>query len=354
MADEIAGSAGPDKPVESDELTVDAFTAKLLGEETQATEEELDQDEVEEPEEEAEPEEVEEAAEEEEEAEDPEAESSDIDFENLSPEQWDQIAERLKSDAAKRIGKLTRRAKTAEEQLATKAKDGPANPLEQKRKVESPRIAAISTIEDLKSEMVQAESLEEWAQAILDENGSADAGDIISSHEGRDLTKKDVLTVRNNARAALKRDIPARLAEIQAESELEKRRTEFDAQAEVLFPEISKDESPVKATYEMLLADPAMKEAFEKVPAFRAYGKLMLAHAAQSIHQLNSKQAKGTPKAAPATGVPRPKAPAVPVSAGAASSKPIGKQKEIDSRKRQFEQSGSTDDFAALLATRIQ
>lgn len=350
MADEIAGSAGPDKPVESDNLTEDDFISSLL---TQAAEE-PEEDEAEEPEEEPEPEEGEEPAEEEEETEEPEAESG-IDFENLTPEQWDEIAEKLKSDAAKRIGKLTRRAKTAEEQLVTKAKEVQANPLEQSRKVENPRIAAISTIEELKSEMAQAESLEEWAQAILDENGSADAGDIISSHQGRELTKKDILTVRNNARSALKKDIPARLAEIQTASELEIRRTEFDAKAEVLFPEIAKDESPVKATFEMLMADPAMKEAFEKVPAFRAYGKLMLAHAAQSIHQLNSQQAKVKPKAATAPGdLPRPKAPASPASAGAASSKPIGKQKEVESRKRQFEQSGSSDDFAALLASRIK
>jgi len=351
MADEITGIDAPTNAPQSDNLSADVFAHLLTGASDEGTE---DQTEAEEPEEETEPEEVEETTEEEEEPEEAEAEATDLDLDNLTPEQIQALAAKARSKALSRYGKLTgeiRDLKDKLEQALTK----PVNPLEKTRKVESPRIAAISTIEDLQTEQEQAEAVESWAQALLDDNGSADGGDIISEHNGKEFTKTQVRQMRDSAKSALKRDIPARLAEIQSEGELVQQREWYDAQAVQIFPELANEESPVAATRKALLADENLQEAFRKVPKLSAYGGLILAHAARSIELLKAEQAKGKPKAATTTGtIPRPKPPVNPSGVGAASGKPeAGKVKKAEELKRQAEQSGSPDDYAAYLATQF-
>lgn len=350
MADEIAGNDDPTNSSESDNLTEDAFMRTLLGAEDEGTE---DQPEVEETEEETESEEVEETTDEEEEAEETEAEGVDLDLDNLSPEQIQAFAKKARSKALSRFGELTGKVKDLEAKLA-QVTATPANPLEQARKVESPRIAAISTIEDLRTEQEQAEAVEEWAQSILDENGSADANDIVTEHKGKEYTKRQLVQMRNTARQALKRDIPARLAEIQSEGELVRAKEHYDAQAAILIPDIAKEDSPVAATHKALMADEALQEAFRKVPKLAAYGGLILAHAARSIEMLKAEQTKAKPKVATTPGtIPRPKVPANPAGVGAPTGNPsTSKVKQVEARKRQYETSGSPDDFAAYLETR--
>lgn len=347
MTTEIEGNDGPTKPLESDNLSADAFLQTLLG----AGEGTEHQPEVEETEEETELEEVEETTEEEEETEETEADGVDLDLDNLTPEQIQAFAKKARSKALSRFGELTGKVKDLEAKLE-QAKAKPVNPLESARKVESPRIAAISTIEDLRTEQEQAEAVEEWAQGILDESGASDPSDIITEFKGKEYTKTQIRQMRDTARAAIKRDIPARLAEIQSEGELVRQKEWYDAQAAELIPDIAKDDSPVSATYKALLGDENLQDAFRKVPKLSAYGGFILAHAARSIELLKAEQAKGKPKPATTAGtIPRPKAPANPSGVGAISGNPTTpKRKQVEHRQRQFEQSGSADDFAAYLA----
>ena len=347
MASEIRGIDTPTNVSESENLSVDAFMQTLLG----AGEGTEDQPEVEETEEDADLEEVDETTEEEEESEETETEGVDLDLDNLTPEQIQAFAKKARSKALSRFGELTGKVKDLEAKLE-QAKAKPVNPLESARKVESPRIAAISTIEDLRTEQEQAEAVEEWAQGILDDNGASDPSDIVTEHKGKEYTKTQIRQMRDTARAALKREIPARLAEIEAEGELVRQKEWYDAQAAELIPDIAKDDSPVSATYKALLGDENLQDAFRKVPKLSAYGGFILAHAARSIELTKAEQVKGKPKPATTTGtIPRPKAPANPSGVGAVSGNPTTpKRKQVEQRQRQFEQSGSADDFAAYLA----
>ena len=347
MANPAAGNDAPTNALQSDNLSGDVFAQLLMG----AGEGTEDQPEAEETEEEIETEEVEETDEEEVEAEETEAEGVDLDLDNLSPEQVQAVAKKLRSKALSRYGDLTgqiKELKATVEQLRTQ----PANPLQQTRKVESPRIAAISTVEDLRTEQEQAEAVEEWAQAILDENGASDPSDIVTEFKGKEYTKTQIRQMRDTARAALKRDIPARLTELQAVGELERQREWYDAQAAEIIPEIADDKSPVSATHKALLGDPNLQKAFKLVPEVGAYGSFILAHAARSIELLKAQQAKGKVKVTTTTGqIPRPKAPANPSGVGAPAISPTApKAKQIEHRKRQFEESGSPDAAAAYLA----
>lgn len=347
MADPIPGNDAPTNALQSDNLSGDAFAQLLIG----ASEGTEDQPEVEETEEETEIEEVEETESDEVEDEETEAEGVDLDLDNLTPEQVQEVAKKLRSKALSRYGDLTsqiKELKATVEQLRTQ----PADPLKTTRKVESPRIAAISTVEDLQAEREQAEAVEEWAQGILDENGASDPSDIVTEFKGKEYTKTQIRQMRDTARAALKRDIPARLAELQTVGELERQREWYDAQAAEIIPEIADEKSPVSATHKALLGDPNLQKAFKLVPEVGAYGSFILAHAARSIEMLKAEQAKGKVKVATTTGkIPRPKAPANPSGVGAPAISPTApKAKQIEHRRRQFEETGDPEAAAAYLA----
>jgi len=356
MANEIEGIAAPTKAVESDNLNPDAFEHLFLN--ASPGEPENQEAESEETEEDDESEDVEETAEEEEETEETEDEAEAIDLDSLTPEQIQAIANKARSKALARYGKLTGEIKDLKAQLE-QATAKPSNPLEQARKVDNPRIAAIKTIADLQSEQEQAEAVEEWAQSILDMNGAADPGDIVVTGAGagkdKEFTKEQLVQMRNSARKALKRDIPARLTEIQSEAELVKAKEWYDAQAAQIIPEIADDASPVAATHKALMGDPNLQRAFSLVPEVAAYGSLILAHAARSIELLKAEQSKGKPKVATTKGtLPRPKAPAPPSNVGATSGNPkTPKHNQIESLKRQAEATGSPDDFANYLASTL-
>lgn len=351
MANEIAENAGSGKtPVESENLSADQF-AHLLGAETDQPEAENPaEDETEE----ADTEEVEETTEEAEESEETEDETeanSEIDFDSLTPEQWEVIAKKIGSKAAKRIAKLTREKREAEEKLQSQPQQAEANPLQKPKTVENPRIAAIKTVEELSKEQEQAEEVEEWAQNILDANGPAAADEVVFEEDGKRYTKEQVIAIRNGARKAQKRDIPARLEEIQRAEQLQDLTEKNDAAALSMIPELGEDDSPVKATYEALMNDPVLKKAIQATPELRAVAGIAMAHAARSVTLLKQ-QAKAKPKAATATGqLPKPKVPTAPSGAGAAPSRPgASKGKDVEAKRQKFEGTGNPDDFAAYLA----
>lgn len=348
MADEIAGSAGPDKPVESDNMSVESFAAFLAADATDEQPEQVIESE------DAEDDPNDEGDELETEGEPEQAEDQNaVDFENLTPEQWDKIAEQLHSDAAKRIGKLTRRAKEAEEKLASQPqqRQKPENPLESPGKVKDERIAAVADIEGLRKEKDLAETLEEWAQALLDEHGGADGSDVIATEQGREFTKKEVIAMRNTARTRLRKDIPAKLEELQHADEIQGAVQQSEEIAKHYVPEIAETDSPVKATYEAFMANPVLAKAIKATPELEIEAKLIMALAARSAEQIKAAQAKGkTPEVKAPGKIPSPKAPAA-TAAAAPSGKPASKAKQISEAEARFKESHQPDDFAAYINT---
>lgn len=351
MAENHQGNAGTQKPVVSDELSVDAF-ATLLGQpaEEQATEE-TDSAETEEAAEEIETEQVEEA--ETDEPEEPE-ESEEVDFDQLTPEQLLSAAQKNKSRLLGDLGKARKEARELRAQLDEARREKPAaDPLEEPKEVRNPRIAGLNSLAELKTEKKQAVDVAKWAQGILDEFGAAQADEVIFSEGDKELTKKQLLNIRNSAQEAIENDIPARLEQIQKEEQLKRLTAESEAKARELVPEIADETSPIAATQKALLESPVLAQAIERIPGFKGVAALVTALAASKIEEIKAKP-NGKTKAATTAkeGIPKPQAPGGAPAAGAAAGKPgTAKAKEYEQKRKQFEGSGSVDDYAALIAS---
>ena len=337
-----------EQTAETDNLSVEQLLAGTLGESPEPTEEEGSEEETE-PEETEDTEATEELAEEAEETEDedeteePES-ADDFDLDALSEEQIQELAEKARSKALSRYGKLTKRAKDAEERLAkleeTTTKPAPSP-------IENNPYKDLKTREEVQEKKVELEGIIDATDYLLDEHEDIGPNDLIE-FQGKEFTKRDIRAANRNSRKALDKFLPAQEGTIAQAEQRQAARVHFDGVVAKDFPTFVEEGHEDADKYSQIMEDDLVKQIEKNVPQFAPQLGLVMAHylnsVTQSLKQPTKTKVQSTGKK------PRVKPPSTPGGASAQSGKRVGVEKKRALARKQFEESGTADDLVAMLS----
>lgn len=354
MTDEIetANAEADQSSVANNNLSVEDFAIRRLGQLTPEAEE-PEEGEAEAPEEQetddvtqGEADESVDAEETDEESKDSEDVLSQLDLDDMSEGDLRELADKLGSRAVARFGELTAKRKAAEERLAVleaRLQEKP-NPLNTK-KVENNPYGNLDSIEKLQAKAEEVDQVIEWAEDLLFESDGYSADDTVTEIEGKDWTKKDVRSALLKARKAHKTLLPDQLKKVQAQMDGEQLAGSFTERAKKELDWLEGDDNDLRKQYEATVNDDRFKQlkkiAKRESPEVAAQLDYWFAHATNSIYGRKPViERKGSAVLNP------------PKSASPSASKPekgMGRTakalKELEAR---FKQTGSANDFANL------
>jgi hypothetical protein len=338
--------AGDVKTSGNDSLSFEEFVAQRTRQATGEEEPEQSEESSEEPQEEEAPEgaELEESAEPEEELTDDigeeEPEESDIDLLNLSPEQIQELAKKGKSRLLQRIGELTAKTKTLEEQLQK------AQPAAKEVPQEQNPFSKIQTMDDLQAKYSELEETLNATDELLDEYEDYGSDDIITVGD-KEFTKRQIRKANRNAKEAITKFLPAQHAHLAKLQQFEQLSAQYQEAAKKEVPEILDEESVIGKNFKALVEDPLVAKVKEQIPEVGFQMEYLLAHAARSIFGGKSRVPTGTGTRL------KVEPPSSPVGAGAARSGKNPKAKGQEVYKR-FESTGTVADWVAARIARMQ
>lgn len=318
--------------------------ARQLGAESQQPEQELSVPEVEEVEAEPEvPEFESEGMEGEEEA--PQEEnvlSNNLD--DYSPEELQELSEKLGSRAVARFGELTAKRKAAEEKLAqleASLNQKNENPLESKSPTKDNPYKDVDSIEGLQEKAQEANSIIEWAEDILFNSDEYSASDVVVEVEGKELTKSEVRNSLKNARKSRDLLLPEQLQVVQARQQGEQMKEAFKVKAAKELSWMEGEDNDTRKHYEAMVTDPRFEQLSKALePDIAAQLPYILAHAANSLYGKKEVSQKASPRLTP---------PNTSFSNAAQSSRPTAKSdKAIKDMHSRFKTSGDKKDFITL------
>ncbi len=269
-----------------------------------------------------------------------EPEESDVDLLNLSPEQIQELAKKGKSRLLQRIGELTAKTKSLEEQLQKVQPAAKEVPQEQNP------FSNIQTMDDLKAKYDELEETLNATDELLDEYEDYGSDDIITV-EGREFTKRQIRKANRNAKEAITKFLPAQHVHLSKLQQFEQLSAQYQEAAKKEVPEIMDEESEIGKNFKALVEDPIVAKVKEQVPEVGFQMEYLLAHAARSIFGRKSKVPTGAGTRL------KVEPPSSPVGAGAARSGKNPKAKGQEVYKR-FESTGSVADWVAARIARMQ
>jgi len=277
---------------------------------------------------------------------------SQIDLSKLSQEDIDKLRDVTQSRAVERFGQLTAARKAAEQERdryraelakATQSK----NPLETSEPVENNPFKDLNSVEELQEQWKQFNAVEEWADDVLDENEHASFDDIVTEHDGKELTKRQVKDYLKRAKQSKNKFLPARAEELQVKAAHEQLKVAFEDKAKTELPWFGNVENDINAEYERMIADKRVLTIAEKVPEVASQLNYLLAHAANSM--LNLAKEKPTKQASRTV-----KPPSNPTGSSGSNDRPSERLgKKLKELENQYAESGSMRDFTSLRAEQI-
>lgn len=359
MTDEVPEAAAPASTQEAgagmlgpDNLdSLEAVMRRMKPSQQPEAEEEPEEEEAEEQVPKVEPEEGEPSAEQADEDDD----SLGGELEDLDDEESQWVRENPQSRLAKRIGKLIKRAKTAEEQLEAlesqqqQADHAEEDPFSSATAPEDNPFKEIDTVEALAEKYREHEKFINWAEDLLDDHEDDLGDDVIHSEDGKDYTKRDVRKILRTARKEKEHHLPARLREIK---DSEQRKRLDDALSEAAKTELQwmqDEESEKSRQFSRIINDERAKDIMSGPLAGQF--RYMVAHALNSPTFMSwGKQTEQKPAPKPVYLKPRKQAPpSSPMSNAAAPSR--GKSntaKELARLQEAYNSTGSVDAAVAL------
>jgi hypothetical protein len=274
---------------------------------------------------------------------------SQLNLEDMSEEELNELAQKLGSRAVARFGKLTARAKAAEErlrELESKLSQDPGQVLGGNKEIKDNPLDNITTVEELSSKSDEANNVIEWAENLLFESDGYSADDVVTEVEGQELTKNDVRKYLLNARKIRDKFIPDRLRKIQEVEKGKELKEGFGQLALKELPWLASEEHALKKQYDLIINDPRIAQLDKALPPdISAQLPYLLAHAANSIY--GSSKPKGS--------IPSMKPPSNAVtSAGSPGKSASGSSKRLSDVSKRFLQSGSKDDYITLRTLQLQ
>lgn len=273
---------------------------------------------------------------------------SQFDLESLTPEQLEELGREIKSKVPKRFGELTAKWKSAEEKAELLQRQinelKTENPFKREQKVDNNPFDDVETLEGLQEQWNQFSRIEEWADDLLDENEDSSLDEVITTEDGKDLTKRQVKQYLKKAKQAREKFLPARLQVIQQTEAQKQVESQLTERAKSEFEWYGDDESDLRKEYDLILNDPRVKRVAQTVPDIMPQLKYMLTHFVDSFAKKNRpapKQKAAKPKLTP---------PSNPTSTSAPSRGDDKGNKELNKLKERLANSNSYSDFASLRA----
>ena len=274
---------------------------------------------------------------------------SKFDLGEMSDVELRELSDKLGSRAVARFGELTAKRKQAEEQIAAiqheLAKRNEVSPLEVKSSEKNP-YASLETVEALTAKAHEVKEVIEWAEDKLDQADHLAHDDIVTTIDGKDMTKADIKAALKNARKAKDKFLPAQLQELQAREQRSQLKKTFDEGARKEIDWMSGDDNDTRKQYEAMIGDKRLQKVRDENPEIATQLDYILAHAANSMYGR---------KAIPLTeNKPKITPPSSPASSNGSSEKPEARNsKAISETAKRFSSSGTVSDFAALRALQL-
>lgn len=268
---------------------------------------------------------------------------SQLNLEDMSEEELNELSQKLGSRAVARFGKLTARAKAAEErlrELESKLNEDSNQVLNSNKEIKDNPLDNLSTIEELSSKSEEVGNVIEWAENLLFESDGYAPDDVVTEVEGEDLTKADVRKYLLNARKVRDKFIPDRLRKIQSIEKSKQLKESFTQLAVKELPWLESENSDLKKQFDAIMNDPRIGELDKALPPdISAQLPYLMAHAANSIYG-SAKPTKTSPSMRP------------PSNAGSSAGLP-GKStgqssKRLNEVSQRFHKTGSKDDYITL------
>lgn len=277
---------------------------------------------------------------------------SQIDFDQLSEAEIMKLAEKARSKALSRFGELTADKKALQQQIAalqaelSKASSN-KSVLETAPEI-PPQIAAIKSLDEVKTMSKQASEVIEWAESVLDQNEHLAYDDVVAEIDGKALTKAQVKQHLKTARKTKDQFLPAQLESLQATAQRAALREAWNAKAKQELEWMSKEDDDVRKKYEALSTSELVAKIKKAVPEVEPDLDYILGHAINSIH--GRKYHELTPEKKSGLKLTPPSA--VKPSAGSRAEESLSKS--ITELQKKFEATGSYDDAQALRTAQLK
>jgi len=209
------------------------------------------------------------------------------------------LAEKLRSKSLSRFGELTKKAKTAEAQLAELLAEREKGFAPQAVKPENNPFASVDTVEALNQEYQNASGHIEWAEALLeDREGSHPEEIVYTDGTGKEYTKAAIKQSLRDARKARDVYIGEQYKEIKTKEQRKVQRALVAEKAANELPWLKGDDNDTRRQYESL-KDSVKLDAIEQAdPEFAVHLDRILAHAANSMFSAQKASATAKPPAA--------------------------------------------------------
>jgi len=271
----------------------------------------------------------------------PEAEEdSEIDLLSLSADEIQELAKKGKSRLLSRIGELTARAKSAEEQLQELKASSPTRDIPQD---ENP-FKDLQSFDDIKTKYEELERTLEWTDELLEEHSDYSSDDVIEVGD-QEFTKKQLRQANKNARNAINKFLPAQAQHLKKQEQVSQQNEAYINLAKNEVPEIQDEESAIGKSYAELVGSSNMQELKALIAQHKPHLgvdlEYILAHAVRSkVGTTKPKVQKGAGKKL------KVNPPASPVGAGAARQGKVDTSK-VDALYKRFQETGRPDDLVA-------
>ena len=271
---------------------------------------------------------------------------SQVDLDSLSQSELDQLSKKLGSRAVARFGELTAKKKAAEEQLQALQKQM-AQRQQRQFSDDEVRKNPYKDIKDPKKLQEKAKELDEvieWAEDIIFDSDGLMADDVVTTVDGKELTKKDVRAALKNARNSKTKYLPMQIQHLRAEANGVRLKSSFVERARKELSWMNEEDSEVNQKYKSMLNDRRLVSSLSSAnPEVKAQLPYLLAHAANSLYAR---------KVLPADKVEKGKVSLDPPKSNTSSAaKPARSnvaQKKANSLRNKFTNSGNTQDFIKL------
>jgi len=289
-----------------------------------------------------------------------EQEQQGIDFDSLSEEQWDALADRLKGEDKSRLlerfGTLTAKRKQAEEEAAAlreQLSTAKEDPLSTKKEEDNP-FKEVKTLSELREKAQEADNLIEWSENLLEQFEDSSSGEIIWEHEGQSLTKADVRALRRTHQKNRKEYLPAQLEVVQRIEQGKHMQEQLAVQVRQEIDWMKDETSQSFTAHKALMNGPVFKAIRDQVPEAVPYLEYLGAHA---VNSMTSKQAKAAKQTQAKTDVKAPPlTPPASPRARAAKSGRSGEQrtKDIEAALNRAKKTRNEDDVIAYMLAKSQ
>ena len=288
-----------------------------------------------------------------------EAQEDDLGTElgDLDDEESQWVKENPQSRLAKRIGKLIKRAKTAEEQLETlttqrQEQEKPAedDPFTDARVSEDNPFKELETVEDLSKKYGELTRFIDWAEDTLDEHEDALGDDVVYEEGGQEYTKKEVRKRLRQARKEKEQHLPARHREIKDSETAKQLDNLLSAAAKKEIEWIEDDSSEKAQHFKRILEDERIADIMSGPLAGQI--RYMAAHALNSPTFMSFEKGQAAPPKPPAAPMKPPKKQTPPASPGGNAAAPSrGKStmlQELERLEKAYAANGTVDNAVAL------